>query len=410
MPFFLNAILKRLCQALFMPTLLVYLTVQDLAAQNLIPNGDFEILTDCPTDVSQLSRVSPWFDPTFASADCFNVCNTTGTVSVPTNFIGEQQPQSGLGYAGIHVAQSGGTVYREYLEIAFSEPLIPNLPYSLKWHVSLADFSSCYPSSICAFILNGEMTDYTTTGFLAQLPLIEHTLCYWEESLLNNTDDWVEIESCFYATGDEKYLMIGNNYTDAYSACIGNEGVNNAAYVYVDNVTLTPMNVQTIVFDTAICKGQIVDLDLSKLINEPDNAIPEYIWQDGFIGAKRQITNNGLYTILIANGFVTDTIYINLDYLTDCPEVFIIPNAFSPNNDGINDKFRITAENINILQFDIYNRWGIKVFDLSTGQDGWDGTINGISADMGVYLYYLKYFTYERETYHEKTGYVTLIR
>ncbi|MBK7035582.1 MAG: gliding motility-associated C-terminal domain-containing protein [Bacteroidetes bacterium] len=39
----------------------------------------------------------------------------------------------------------------------------------------------------------------------------------------------------------------------------------------------------------------------------------------------------------------------------------MIPNAFSPNDDGINDRFRIIEENITVKRFDIYNRWGIKV-------------------------------------------------
>ncbi len=381
-----------------------------ISSQNLVPNGDFEVYSECPTDISQLNRVAPWFDPSLATADYFNICDTSGIVSVPANFIGEQMPQSGDAYAGIYVAQTGGAVYREYLEIALSETLTENYPYKLTWYVNLSDFSSCAPSNVCVSLLNDQMVDFTTAGFITQPTLVEHTFCNPTGSIIDDKNEWFELESYFYASGNEKYLMIGNNLTDAFAGCSGFGGVYNAAYLYVDNVAITPLEVQSVSYDTAICKGQIVNIDINKLIDEPDNVTPEFLWQDGYIGGNRNITNAGLYTILIQNGFVTDTVYIQLNYLPDCPEVFIIPNAFSPNNDGINDKFRIIEENIKIETFDIYNRWGDKIFEVSNYNEGWDGTIAGVMADTGVYLYYLKYYTYETEKHYTKTGYITLIK
>jgi len=381
-----------------------------ISAQNYLPNGDFELFSECPNAVSQINRVAPWFNPTISTADYFNICDTTGIVSIPENFIGSQWPQSGEAYAGIYVAQTGGEVYREYLKIALSETLTSNYPYKISWYVNLADYSSCAPSNVCVWLLNKQMVDYSTSGFLLQPTLIEQNFCNLPGSVIDNKNEWLKIENYFYASGDEKYLIIGNNLTDEFAGCFGAGGEYNAAYLYVDNFAITPLAVQTVFFDTAVCKGQIVDIDILNLIDEPDNVTPGFFWQDGYNGRTRKITDDGLYTVLIANGFVTDTVYIQLNYLADCPDVFIVPNAFSPNNDGINDKFRITAQNIDILQFDIYDRWGIKIFEISNYNNGWDGSINGIPADIGVYLYYLRYYVYESEKYYEKTGYITLLK
>jgi gliding motility-associated-like protein len=89
----------------------------------------------------------------------------------------------------------------------------------------------------------------------------------------------------------------------------------------------------------------------------------------------------------------------------------IIPSAFSPNNDQQNDSFGIIGHNIAQYELIIYSRWGNKVFSYS-GSDinqYWDGTINNIACEIGVYVYYANItFTNGQQTF--KKGNVTLIR
>ena len=71
------------------------------------------------------------------------------------------------------------------------------------------------------------------------------------------------------------------------------------------------------------------------------------------------------------------------------------PNTFTPNSDGINDRFQlytgIGVEEILVLQ--VYDRWGNKMYDESNlepnpgGVGGWDGSFNGQQVDPGVYVY-----------------------
>ena len=74
-----------------------------------------------------------------------------------------------------------------------------------------------------------------------------------------------------------------------------------------------------------------------------------------------------------------------------CQEVFL-PNAFSPNNDGRNDEFRIlSTAGIELQQFEVRNRWGIKIWEASNTRSSWDGIYGGEAVNVGTYYYVLRY-------------------
>jgi len=71
-------------------------------------------------------------------------------------------------------------------------------------------------------------------------------------------------------------------------------------------------------------------------------------------------------------------------------DVFI-PNSFTPNGDGKNDRFRVLPyENYKLLKFLIYNRWGAVVYNSKDLYNGWDGNVNGQPQQTGTYIYYLE--------------------
>lgn len=88
-----------------------------------------------------------------------------------------------------------------------------------------------------------------------------------------------------------------------------------------------------------------------------------------------------------------------------------MPNAFSPNGDGVNDYFNLVYRGgePEVRDFRIFNRWGQLVYDNETPEQGWDGTYRGRSQPADVYIYRLQLITPEGEeqTYE---GEVTLIR
>ncbi len=68
----------------------------------------------------------------------------------------------------------------------------------------------------------------------------------------------------------------------------------------------------------------------------------------------------------------------------------IMPSAFSPNGDGVNDIFRIPpGTTLQLQEFQVYDRWGNKVFATRNINIGWDGTISGSPAPTGTYVYFV---------------------
>jgi gliding motility-associated-like protein len=89
-----------------------------------------------------------------------------------------------------------------------------------------------------------------------------------------------------------------------------------------------------------------------------------------------------------------------------------IPNAFSPNDDGINDLFKpiVPATCLNGgYSFSIYNRWGAAVYRGYDILKGWDGTVNNKYADVGVYHYTIHYNDVKNEAIHY-SGSFSLLR
>lgn len=67
-----------------------------------------------------------------------------------------------------------------------------------------------------------------------------------------------------------------------------------------------------------------------------------------------------------------------------------IPTAFSPNDDKLNDTFKIVSTGVSEMELQIFNRWGESICIISTPDDGWDGKYKGEKVPPGEYIYVLK--------------------
>ena len=85
------------------------------------------------------------------------------------------------------------------------------------------------------------------------------------------------------------------------------------------------------------------------------------------------------------------------------------PNAFSPDGDGINDIFNFESRFIIAVDMKIYNRWGELVYQTTDVDRGWDGTVNGKSAQLGTYIHYTE-LTDDMGITFVKSGEIILIR
>ncbi len=88
-----------------------------------------------------------------------------------------------------------------------------------------------------------------------------------------------------------------------------------------------------------------------------------------------------------------------------------IPNAFTPNGDGINDVFRVYGTDIENFSLVVYNRWGATVFSTTDITKGWDGRVNNGEeiADSGVYDYQITATDKTTGSNHNYTGELILV-
>jgi len=102
------------------------------------------------------------------------------------------------------------------------------------------------------------------------------------------------------------------------------------------------------------------------------------------------------------------------------PSALAIPNVFTPNEDGLNDRFMIDKRSLRYVSVVVFSRAGIKVYDFQgEGQilkewDGWDGNVGNSSAKAspGVYYYIIKALGWDDVKYDSKEyrGFVYLYR
>jgi len=104
-----------------------------------------------------------------------------------------------------------------------------------------------------------------------------------------------------------------------------------------------------------------------------------------------------------------DTITIQVrDFKCDAPYVFV-PNAFSPNDDKINDILYVESKVVDTLYFAIYTRWGEKVFETTDISKGWDGIYKGEKLSPAVFVYYID-ATCINDQRLQKKGNISLLR
>lgn len=110
---------------------------------------------------------------------------------------------------------------------------------------------------------------------------------------------------------------------------------------------------------------------------------------------------------MMASYYYVDDVSVNI--CNYAPPAVILPNIFTPNNDGINDVYFIQSEAVSRYRLDIYNRWGIEIRTLSDQDTLWDGTYNGQFLTDGVYFCRLTYYDLVGKAF-TLTGTIQLVR
>lgn len=103
------------------------------------------------------------------------------------------------------------------------------------------------------------------------------------------------------------------------------------------------------------------------------------------------------------------------EYISDIYEINIgeselkIPNAFSPNGDGVNDEWKVAYRSLQSFQCTIFDRQGHQVCHLTSPDQGWDGKVRGKSVDSGVYFYVIEATGTDGKKY-KKSGDINIVK
>ena len=137
--------------------------------------------------------------------------------------------------------------------------------------------------------------------------------------------------------------------------------------------------------------------------NTSDEEAPEHIYK-----VTRETAFPIKYTITDQWG-CQNTAQKTITVYASC--LLSIPTAFTPNNDGLNDRLQpLNAVKADDLVFTVYNRWGQKLFQTKNWRMGWNGKMGSQDQPTGVYIWTLRYINRDTKKVTEQKGTVTLIR
>ncbi len=170
-------------------------------------------------------------------------------------------------------------------------------------------------------------------------------------------------------------------------------------------IGLNPLPTINLGPDTTVCQAINPVLD-------PGPGIA-YLWQDE--SSERTLTayESGIYHVMLTdhNGCINgDTIEIFKDP-NALPSDLFMPNAFSPNGDGLNDVYPNNQyQDIGVeYNLKIFTRWGEKLEDFNSPNYSWDGIYKGEPMAEGVYIYLVNWIGCDNKR-RQKTGNVTLLK
>ncbi|MGY6560916.1 MAG: choice-of-anchor L domain-containing protein [Luteibaculaceae bacterium] len=174
------------------------------------------------------------------------------------------------------------------------------------------------------------------------------------------------------------------------------------------------VSVQEPIADFAMEFIDDLNTQFTNLSEDPD-FIVQYFWNFGDGNTSNE--ENPQHLFLVPDRYnVTLTITTDIGCETSITRQFLpqlntyIPNAFTPNGDGLNDTWGFKGVGLRDLEIVIYDRWGNLIFQTNNPEVQWNGKMrNGDDAPQGVYVYRIRAFSFGADAI-EKVGSVTLIR
>jgi gliding motility-associated-like protein len=214
------------------------------------------------------------------------------------------------------------------------------------------------------------------------------------------------VQSGFINMGANSYDIIVN---DLVTTCV---------QVFAANATIVEEAAPTPGFSSLPASTTQVEVGETVIFTDASTGSVTYLWNFGD-GTSSTVNNPQHNYAAIGTYQVTQYVYsangcvdsIRATYTVVEQNRLFIPNVFTPNGDGLNDRFTMVATGIDRLCTTVFDRWGNEVFRSNCGiTDFWDGKINGSVAPEGVYVYFVKYRATINGRTYERNGSVTVLR
>lgn len=323
----------------------LFASIHSIHSQNLVinpsfedgqPQCDFTIFSDFYG-----SSVSFWSCPNRGTSDIFasginKICWASmpegGDYNAENPHIGSQSPRTGNRFGGIFTfsrkrtdyVNPRDTFYREYLQAALSEQLIPGKSYCAGMYVSLAE-QPRYAANNMGMYFSDDMLDIPSREHIPVVPVI------LEDEVISNTTDWTYVGGPFKASSISRYLIIGNFFDNAQTKFIDKVGSHpqaasyKFAYYFIDDVSVVrfPEQLITTLQNVTICQGKDVTLQAR---NDIENVQwftdPQYTSMEG-TGESIRVSPQTTTTYYLKAKFCTWDVF---DQITVTVNPFTQPN------------------------------------------------------------------------------------
>lgn len=309
----------------------------------MVPNPGFEDNSGLPETTGQWSLVNDWSNAQSSSSspDYFHNQGILGG-DLPETPIGEVHSFEGEAVMGFAATGEKGLNFREYLSVQLTEALEVGKAYELSFRITNGNISELSNAGLSTSHL-GMCATINPAAQVANSPILQEPTARFGNTIYGNT--WRLLRFYFEADDAAEYLTIGVFGTDDDKDIIQETSNNpSLAYYFVDDFKL-------------------VEVEPTPISEEIDIPREE----------KNEETE------------------VTTEIVDESAEDFYIPNAFSPDNDGINDIFYPISKKGYPFEMKIFNKWGEHVYTLNESSKGWDGSHVKRNATSDMFVWQLVY-------------------
>jgi gliding motility-associated-like protein len=338
--------------------LLILIASLPLSMCAQLSNGSFEVISSMPNGLGQWQRATGWSNagsnestPDLLHYDAISSCD------LPETSMGLVQSFDGDAVMGLAICGRPSTNVREYISTRLAEPLVAGKPYAIGFRMTNG---SHLPTSQAGLAVNGIGVHFGMSPLVQQgtNPIIAEPQLKIESTVYSS--EWQTFLFTFYPQESYEYLTFGLFGEDADKSIQIFRGANpSVAYYFLDYFTIEPL----------LPNGEVIEeeIDSSKVVVEPT--------------------------------------------LSDSQ--FFIPNTFTPNGDGNNDRFIPVSMIEKEWLVEIFSQWGTRVYASNQLTNGWDGSFEGLPCSPGGYVWQITYWTElanGKKQRNEKRGMFHLVR